>query len=226
VAASRPPTRLSYGAVAAGAGGLLLILSLFLDWYGGLFGGAVTGFEFFSIVDLFLLVVGLLAAGFAVVEAMGLQVNLPVDRTRTLTILGIIATSIVWAFLLEGEHQKIGLILAAIASVAILAGGMLAERNPSLGVANPAAAGGPLAGVTQGGGGGGSGPPPAASTPAATPAAAPAQPAAQTPTSAGAAASAAPAGGAGAKADWYPDPRGEKRLRYWDGSQWTDHTAD
>ncbi|MEA2466328.1 MAG: hypothetical protein QOJ57_454, partial [Thermoleophilaceae bacterium] len=36
---------------------------------------------------------------------------------------------------------------------------------------------------------------------------------------------AAPAGGA-AKADWYPDPRGEKRLRYWDGSQWTDHTAD
>jgi hypothetical protein len=42
---------------------------------------------------------------------------------------------------------------------------------------------------------------------------APAQPA--TPEPAGAAA-----------ADWYPDPRGEKRLRYWDGTQWTDHTAD
>jgi uncharacterized RDD family membrane protein YckC len=27
-------------------------------------------------------------------------------------------------------------------------------------------------------------------------------------------------------ADWYPDPKGEKRLRYWDGSEWTDHTAD
>lgn len=27
-------------------------------------------------------------------------------------------------------------------------------------------------------------------------------------------------------ADWYPDPQGVKRLRYWDGSQWTDHTAD
>jgi uncharacterized membrane protein len=27
-------------------------------------------------------------------------------------------------------------------------------------------------------------------------------------------------------ADWYPDPRGEARLRYWDGSQWTDQTAD
>ena len=38
-------------------------------------------------------------------------------------------------------------------------------------------------------------------------------------------ASAQPAAAA-APADWYPDPRGEKRLRYWDGSQWTDHTAD
>lgn len=27
-------------------------------------------------------------------------------------------------------------------------------------------------------------------------------------------------------ADWYPDPKGEKRLRYWDGTAWTDHTAD
>jgi hypothetical protein len=28
-----------------------------------------------------------------------------------------------------------------------------------------------------------------------------------------------------AVADWYPDPRGEARLRYWDGRTWTDHTA-
>lgn len=27
-------------------------------------------------------------------------------------------------------------------------------------------------------------------------------------------------------ADWYPDPSGEARLRYWDGAAWTDHTAD
>jgi hypothetical protein len=30
----------------------------------------------------------------------------------------------------------------------------------------------------------------------------------------------------GPPADWYPDPHGQKRLRYWDGSTWTDHTAD
>jgi hypothetical protein len=28
-----------------------------------------------------------------------------------------------------------------------------------------------------------------------------------------------------ARAGWHPDPRGEARLRWWDGSQWTDHTA-
>jgi hypothetical protein len=27
-------------------------------------------------------------------------------------------------------------------------------------------------------------------------------------------------------ADWYPDPRGEARLRYWDGSAWTSHTSN
>jgi hypothetical protein len=27
-------------------------------------------------------------------------------------------------------------------------------------------------------------------------------------------------------AGWHPDPWGQKRLRYWDGTQWTGHTAD
>lgn len=27
------------------------------------------------------------------------------------------------------------------------------------------------------------------------------------------------------KADWYPDPHGQARLRYWDGQRWTDHTS-
>jgi hypothetical protein len=28
-----------------------------------------------------------------------------------------------------------------------------------------------------------------------------------------------------AAADWYPDPTGKARLRYWNGAEWTDHTA-
>jgi uncharacterized RDD family membrane protein YckC len=27
------------------------------------------------------------------------------------------------------------------------------------------------------------------------------------------------------QADWYPDPQGQARLRYWDGQQWTEHTS-
>ncbi|MEA2457250.1 MAG: hypothetical protein QOC95_222, partial [Thermoleophilaceae bacterium] len=27
------------------------------------------------------------------------------------------------------------------------------------------------------------------------------------------------------QADWYPDPQGQARLRYWDGRAWTDHTS-
>jgi uncharacterized RDD family membrane protein YckC len=29
----------------------------------------------------------------------------------------------------------------------------------------------------------------------------------------------------GQQADWYPDPHGQARLRYWDGQRWTDHTS-
>ncbi|MEA2480264.1 MAG: hypothetical protein QOJ07_2186 [Thermoleophilaceae bacterium] len=35
-----------------------------------------------------------------------------------------------------------------------------------------------------------------------------------------------PAVAAGQKADWYPDPQGKARLRYWDGSNWTDNTSE
>jgi uncharacterized RDD family membrane protein YckC len=30
---------------------------------------------------------------------------------------------------------------------------------------------------------------------------------------------------AGQPANWYPDPHGQARLRYWDGQRWTDHTS-
>jgi hypothetical protein len=31
---------------------------------------------------------------------------------------------------------------------------------------------------------------------------------------------------AGPPAQWFPDPTGKARLRYWDGTAWTSHTAD
>jgi uncharacterized RDD family membrane protein YckC len=35
-----------------------------------------------------------------------------------------------------------------------------------------------------------------------------------------------PVAATAAAAGWYPDPRGEKRLRWWDGETWTADTAD
>jgi len=35
-----------------------------------------------------------------------------------------------------------------------------------------------------------------------------------------------PGASAAVPAAWHPDPWGQKRLRYWDGTQWTGHTAD
>jgi uncharacterized RDD family membrane protein YckC len=34
-----------------------------------------------------------------------------------------------------------------------------------------------------------------------------------------------PQANGGQKADWYPDPQGQARLRYWDGQRWTEHTS-
>jgi uncharacterized RDD family membrane protein YckC len=34
-----------------------------------------------------------------------------------------------------------------------------------------------------------------------------------------------PQQGGSQQADWYPDPQGQSRLRYWDGQRWTEHTS-
>jgi Protein of unknown function (DUF2510) len=70
--------------------------------------------------------------------------------------------------------------------------------------------------------------PPGAGPASPTPAPGPASP--TPPGGAGEQATAAqPAAGGesgGPAAGWYPDPQGQKRLRYWDGGRWTEQTAD
>src|SRR5690349_16929785 len=220
------PRRLSYGAAAAGIGGIVLIISLFLNWFSaGGFGE--TGWEFFSFTDILLFVLGVLAIAYAAIELTGAAVRLPVDRNRALTVIGIIALTITFVFLVEGSHQAIGLILALLASIAILVGGYLAERRPELALtigggaaARPVAAGpGPGPGpeaptqvqpqqpVTYGQGAGSPGavgtvPPAASAPPPVEPTPPPVEP---TPPPAQPVEPPPPPGGT---ADWYPDPKG------------------
>jgi hypothetical protein len=226
------PRRLSYAALAAGIGGIVLIVSLFLDWFSsGGFG--LSGWKSLKFTDIVLLVLGLLAIGYALIELVGAAVRLPFRREYALTVIGIVATTLTLEILIEGSNRAFGLWLATISSIAILIAGILAERRPELAVSlggGPRAAYGtpPAQQMQPGVGGFAAAPPPGQQPPPQQPAAGatsvgtpvpppqpqpPAQPAGPPP----------PPGGA---ADWYPDPHGQKRLRYYDGTQWTEHTAD
>jgi hypothetical protein len=233
----------SYGALAAGVGGALLILGMFLDW-GGSGEFAQNGWVF-DVVDIVLFVIALLAIGFALLEVTRTSARLPMSSGRTLTTIGIIASTIVLTFLVEADDQKIGLFLSTLASLAILVGGILAERRPELALST--GGGGPRTGAGGAPGAGYGGQPGVGQAPQQQPFAQPPQP--QPPP-----APAAPAGPAeqattaraipqeqppaapqqasqpppppGGAAGWHQDPYGQKRLRWWDGSVWTEHTAD
>ena len=241
MAAVNTPSRVSYGSLAAGIGGIILVISLFLPWFSS--GGfSQSGWESASFIDIVLFVIGVLAVAYAVFEVTGRAGSVRYVSARPLQVLGIVATSLAWATIFEGSDQAIGLWLAGLSALAILAGGILAERSPESslalggGGARPAAGPGPAGGP----GGGGFAPPPQApqQQPQATPPTAaqggfgapPQAPPGEQATTARQVPSAAQPGSPppppGGAADWYPDPLGEKRLRYWDGTQWTQHSAD
>jgi hypothetical protein len=137
----------------------------------------------------------------------------------------------------DGEVKRsIGVFLGFLAALGMAAGGFLSmkERGEAIPGVGPLGAGGPAGGPLGGGqpaAGGYGGQPAGGQQPAAGGYAQPAggQPAGGV--GAASAGAADPGAGAGAgaggnpPADWYDDPRGEARLRYWDGQQWTDQTA-
>ncbi|MEA2443808.1 MAG: hypothetical protein QOJ12_1100 [Thermoleophilales bacterium] len=189
--------------------------------------------------DLFLLLLILIVIGCVVVRALGAEANVPVPLSTVMLAAGALATLyILWRIVsLPGAlgdakdqlnalgkiggvsvsvGRGFGIFLAFLAAIGIAVGSFLSARER--GEAVPGVDGG-LGGFGGASGGGG---PLGAGQPAATPTA--------TPAGVGAPAAGVPDPGAaaagGPKADWYPDPQGQARLRYWDGSQWTDQTAD
>jgi hypothetical protein len=232
-------TRIRFGDMVAGVAGAVLLISLFLSWYKISANVEIGGFSedrsesfsawtAFGFIDIILFFVAVVAIAAAVLRALNMMPRLPISPGLIVLALGVLALALVIYRLLSlpsgGEVSEIdtpgleidygrsfGVFIGLIAAAAVAVGGWLAWNEE--GKPKPGSATGGGGGAIAGGQPGGYSQPPAGG--GAPPAAAQAAPAAG-----------APAGGGGQPADWYPDPKGEKRLRYWDGSQWTDHTAD
>jgi hypothetical protein len=238
-------TRVRLGDLVAAVSGLVLFLSLFLNWYKvsvkaalGSASASVSGWEALSFIDILLFIIAIIAIGVAVARMANAFPRMAVSPGLLVLAVGVLAILLVLFRIIDipgsGDvadvpgvdlGRSFGIFIALLAAIGVAAGGWITwneEGKPKPG----AVGGGAGAPVGTGAGPAAGGYQQQAAAPA-TPATA--APAAATP--AAAAPAAAAGGGADAPppntaADWYPDPRGEKRLRYWDGSQWTHHTAD
>jgi hypothetical protein len=120
-AASVPPARW-----LASGGALVLLVSLFLEWYSGN-GYAQSGWDAFDgdkLVALFA-VAALVAIALDVFE---IDLDLPATTGRLLTLCGGLSLFVVVLRLIDLSHRGNGLYLALLASAALLAGGVLETR--------------------------------------------------------------------------------------------------
>lgn len=154
-------SRVSRGQIVAAAGGLVLIISLFLDWTSGvtISIGAATistsgnAWDVFSGMDILMALVGLAAIAIACMAMMNASVESPAKLDLLLALLGI--GTIGWAlgWDLENPNAGLGAWLGLLAAIAIAYGGYEAARSPQPAASTsasppPAERAGPRAGPT------------------------------------------------------------------------------
>lgn len=90
-------SRLRRGELIAAAAAIVLLVDMFLGWYGPHqgSGGARTAWEAFSVIDVVLLLTCLAALGLALLTATQRTVALPVTAAVIATALGFLATVLV-----------------------------------------------------------------------------------------------------------------------------------
>jgi len=173
-------SRLRLGELIAGASGALLLIVMFLDWFGGSIDTpvgsvdldiGVNAWQSFSFIDMLLFLAAIAAIGAAIITATQRSVALPVAASVIVTALGILATLLVLYRLLDppgGLGREFGVFLGLLTSAGIALGGYMAMKDEGTSFSD-------AANQVQGGGnrpgGGGSAPQP--TTPAAPPAAPP-----------------------------------------------------
>lgn len=125
------------GALAVLAGGVLLIISTFLDWT---FTVSVWEGFFFGFQGFIMFVIGAAAAAVAGIRAFAPQVSLPnqvlgMSLNQIVFGLGVSVALLTFGLLFRDESAKIGTILALLAAVAIIVGSFMEENAEESGPA-------------------------------------------------------------------------------------------
>lgn len=120
--------RLRAGEWIAGAAGLALLVSLFLSWYDGR-----SGWESLGILDVILAFVALNALAIPFVTASYRVPALPLAHQSLTVLIGIVALLLVVGRVLNipdwADGREGGLWVALLATLGVVAGGMLAMRD-------------------------------------------------------------------------------------------------
>lgn len=135
--------RLNTGERLAGLSGLLLLISMFVHWYGvkGFSGGA-DAWQAFSLIDIVLLIVAVAAMGLALLGPSRSDLELPVTASAVVTSFGALAVVLVLLRLIDppdigvaafAPHaevtRKIGIWLGLLTSIGVAVGGYLAMQE-------------------------------------------------------------------------------------------------
>jgi hypothetical protein len=129
-------SRLRLGEWLVAAGGVALIASLALDWYGARGrADALSGFESFSVVDVLLVALAALAIGLAVAQATRRSPTVPVAAAVLTVVFGIAGVLLVAYRIVNqpGPNEfvdvRAGAWVGLAAAAAVLAGGWESLRN-------------------------------------------------------------------------------------------------
>jgi hypothetical protein len=119
-------SRIGRGDAIAGGAAVVLVLSLFLNWFGSL-----NAWQVFSVVDVILLLLAIATIALVGLRLAGSLPSLPLPAGWLIAGYGAVALITTFMFLVEGSSLGIGIFLALLASAAMTFGGWDATRTPA-----------------------------------------------------------------------------------------------